>query len=404
VTGALKLGLAVGGPIAAGVLLLRLWIPTGDQVLEIAVAEENGPVLRAAANDFHKRHREIEVQLDERPYDDVHDYVFAAVNGTDRKIHYDAVMVDQPWVAALRGGLAPLSVDGGGVFPESVLASLKSSGCGGPPDFACLVGMPYVGNSQLFAMNRRLLPAAKWPGDWNDVVDLARGFHAPSAYAYALRGKFDDESAVTDEFMPVFWAFSQNGRTSTFAAAAAAAHTLRSLAAASPSPLGVYASYDVSALLLHGNIAMGMTWSDWAMRMTDADPQAARDLEFGPMPGGAPELGIWAIAIPRNTRHEKEAEEFVRFATTREELKKSARNGNPPIRLDLFEDAELAARYPTFKAQRESLIAARTRPAGEHWHDCSEIKIAHALSGFYFGELMLAGSASGIREALATCR
>jgi multiple sugar transport system substrate-binding protein len=317
-------------------------------------------------------------------------------------------MVDQPWIAALRDGLIALSVNGNGdIFPKNVLASLRSTGCAGPPDSYCLAGMPYAGNSELFVLNRRLLHDAQWPVDWNDVLDLAERFRAPAAspaaYAYGLRAKFDDESSMTDEFMPVFWAFGQNGHTRTFAAAAAAAHTLQSLTAMSPLPVGVYGSAEISALLLHGNIAMGMTWSDWAMRMTAADPQAAQDLEFGPMPGGAPELGIWAIAIPKNARHRTEAEKFVRFVTTPEALKESAWNGNPPIRLDLFEDRELAAKYPSFKAQRESLIAARERPAKDRWHDCSEKNIAHALSGLYFGEVALTRSAAEIREALEKC-
>jgi multiple sugar transport system substrate-binding protein len=394
-----RLELVLAALTIAAVLLLRWRFPDQEQMLQIAVAEENGAVLREAAQEFSGQHKEIQIQLDQNPYDEVHDRVFASVNETERGIRYDVVMVDHPWIKPLRNRLAPLEAADISQFPESVLRPAR---CPGSSDPRCLLGIPYVGNSELFVINRRVLPGTKWPADWGSVLGLASQSRAPY-YAYALRAKFDDESSVTDEFMPFYWAY-RNGRTNTFAAAAAAAHTLQSLAARSPLPIGVYGSSEVSALLLQGKIAMGITWSDWAMRMADADPQAVQDLEFGLPPGGQPELGIWLMSIPKNAPHPEAAEEFVRFATRPDALKRAATKSNPPARLDLFDDPELAARYPSFGAQRASLIAARERPAKQDWHGCSETKIAQALSGLYFGEMDLTAASEEIREALDGCK
>lgn len=392
-----RLELALAALIIAAVLLARWRFPDQEQMLEIAVAEENGAVLREAATDFSSQHPKIQIQLDQNPYDEVHNRVFASVN-EKRGIRYDIVMVDQPWIKPLQKGLAHLETADIRQFPESVLRPAR---CPGPSDPRCLLGIPYVGNSELFVINRRLLPTAKWPADWASVLALASQFQSP--YAYALRAKFDDESSVTDEFMPFFWAY-QKGPTKTFAAAAAAAYTLQSLAAKSPLAIGVYGSGEVSALLLQGKIAMGITWSDWAMRMADADPQAVQNLEFGLPPGGQPELGIWLMSIPKNAPHPEAAEEFVRFATQPDALKKAAKKSNPPARLDLFDDPDLATRYPSFRAQRASLMAARERPAKEDWHGCSEKKIAQGLSGLYFGEMDLTAAGEEMRKALEDCR
>jgi hypothetical protein len=59
------------------------------------------------------------------------------------------------------------------------------------------------------------------------------------------------------------------------------------------------------------------------------------------MPGGIQELGVWLLAIPSTARMQDEAEEFIRYATSREQLLIAAIDGNPPPRVSILR--ELAA-------------------------------------------------------------
>ena len=61
--------------------------------------------------------------------------------------------------------------------------------------------------------------------------------------------------------------------------------------------------------------------------------------------------------------------DFLLWATSAEQMKRSAERGNPPTRRSLFTDPELVARYSTYPAQLRSLESSRPRPRTPYWNE-----------------------------------
>ena len=57
------------------------------------------------------------------------------------------------------------------------------------------------------------------------------------------------------------------------------------------------------------------------------------------------------------------------WATSAEQMKRSAQRGNPPTRKSLFNDAELLAKNPAYPAQLRSLESSRPRPRTPYWNE-----------------------------------
>ena len=91
------------------------------------------------------------------------------------------------------------------------------------------------------------------------------------------------------------------------------------------------------------------------------------------MPGGRnpgrAEIGNWLIAIPKQARNSEAAFDFLVWATSAEQMKKSALRGNPPTRRSVFGDAELVAKFPSYPVQLSSLETSRPRPRTPAWNE-----------------------------------
>ena len=100
-------------------------------------------------------------------------------------------------------------------------------------------------------------------------------------------------------------------------------------------------------------------------------------MNFGGLPGGkAPgraEIGNWLIAIPRGSQNGDAAFEFLLWATTAEQMKKSSLTGNPPTRRSVFTDPELLAKFPAYPAQLRSLDTSKPRPRTPQWNEIENV-------------------------------
>jgi multiple sugar transport system substrate-binding protein len=370
-----------------------------ERTLEVAVCEEIGWPIRLALDQFvaerRRHHRGIEFNVHVLSYDKLNQALTQAVH---EKPQFDVVTVDHPWIPSLGPDLQSLPIRDPGTLPPAVLRAVcNSCDAYGTPHAA---GVPYVGNFEMFAINKRILPGMhwpeKWPKNWEEVVDIAGQLRRDSkSIPYGIRASTDD-SSVTDEFMPVYWGQRRD--------VAKAVRTISALAEFNPSIFPVLGSGEISSLILHGDVAMGVVWSDWAMQMGDADPDLVhRDVEFGPVPGGAPELGIWLLSIPNNAPHRRLASEFVEFAGSQDQLRAAGLVGNPPIREELLDDPGLKLRYGyLLAAQRESMRTTRARPSCKQWNEI-EKEIAQALRERYYRNVTDDETAAKITRAFEAC-
>ena len=117
---------------------------------------------------------------------------------------------------------------------------------------------------------------------------------------------------------------------------------------------------------------MSINWPAWISSFSDpAKSKVIGKMEFTTLPGakkpGQAEIGNWLIAIPRDSQNAEDAIDFLLWATSAEQMKRSAQRGNPPTRKSLFRDAELVAKNPAYPAQLRSLESSRPRPRTPYW-------------------------------------
>ena len=141
------------------------------------------------------------------------------------------------------------------------------------------------------------------------------------------------------------------------------------------SPPG-YASFnadEVGAHLLQGTAAMSINWPAWISSFSDpAKSKVIGKMEFTTLPGaqkpGQAEIGNWLIAIPRDSQNTEAAMDFLLWATSAEQMKRSAQRGNPPTRKSLFQRSRAGrkvSRVPGAVAFARKLAAATAHAALE---------------------------------------
>jgi multiple sugar transport system substrate-binding protein len=197
-------------------------------------------------------------------------------------------------------------------------------------------------------------------------------------YGYVMRAA--QGNAVVADFMPIFWAFGAEmfdagGRpTVNSPEGVAALRFMLELGKYSPPGYQGFNADEVSAHLLQGTAAMSINWPAWISAFNEAaKSKVVGQMEFTTLPGatlaGRAEIGNWLISIPRDAANKEAAFDFLIWATSPEQMKRSALRGNPPTRRSLFKDAELLAKFPSYPAQLNSLESSRPRPRTPLWNE-----------------------------------
>ena len=260
--------------------------------------------------------------------------------------------------------------------------------CRHPYKTGSLYALPYVGNSQLFFYRKDLFEKylINPPATWDDVLAAAKtiqekettGANGGQVYGYVERAA-QGNAAVAD-FMPIFWAFGgemfdANGKpTVNTPQGIAALQFMIDLGKYSPPGYASFNADDVGAHLLQGTAAMSINWPAWISSFSDqTKSKVIGKMAFTTLPGaeksGQAEIGNWLIAIPRDSHNAEAAVDFLLWATSAEQMKRSAQRGNPPTRKSLFQDPELVAKYPAYPAQLRSLESSRPRPRTPYWNE-----------------------------------
>ena len=364
---------------------------TGRKQLTLAVVSGvEGDALKQAAKDYESQ-TGTHIDVVEFPYANLFEKELI-----DLKAHtgaYDLIMLDDPWFPRfgseqLLTDLSPLLQKRGQSGPDADFVQTSVALCRYPYQIGPFYALPYVGNSQLFFYRKDLFEkySLKEPATWNDVLAAAKtiqeketaGADGAKTYGYVMRAA-QGNAAVAD-FMPIFWAFGgemfdASGKpTVNSAEGIAALELMLELGKYSPPGYASFNADDVGAHLLQGTAAMSINWPAWISSF--ANPSKSKvigKMEFTTLPSaqkpGQAEIGNWLIAIPRDSRNADAAMDFLLWATSAEQMKRSAQRGNPPTRKSLFQDAELLAKFPAYPAQLRSLETSRPRPRTPQWNE-----------------------------------
>jgi multiple sugar transport system substrate-binding protein len=366
----------------------------GGAVKQLSLAVNSGvegDALKAAARDYEAQ-TGVRVQINEFPYNNLFEKELIDLQAETGA--YDLVMLDDPWFPRFStqnylADLAPLFEKKSLRGPDDDFVPASLALCREPYETGKLHALPYVGNSQLFFYRRDLFEkhGLRPPATWDDVLAAARVIHereqagAPGGnrlHGYVMRAA--QGNAVVADFMPIFWAFGAEmfdaeGRpTVNSPEGVAALKFMLELGKYAPPGYQGFNADEVSAHLLQGTAAMSINWPAWIGAFSDpARSKVVGQMEFANMPGaknpGRAEIGNWLLAIPRASRNTDAAFDFLLWATSPEQMKRSALRGNPPTRKSVFTDAELLAKFPAYPAQLRSLSDSRPRPRTPLWNE-----------------------------------
>ena len=359
---------------------------TGSKQLTLAVVSGvEGDALKQAARDYETQ-TGTHINIAEFPYQNLFEKELIDLKA--RTGAYDLIMLDDPWFPRFASGqflteLTPLLQRRGQSGPDSDFVATSIALCRHPYQTGPLYALPYVGNSQLFFYRKDLFEkhSLKEPATWQDVLTAARTIQEKEngrVYGYVMRAA-QGNAAVAD-FMPIFWAFGgemfdTSGKPVVNSPEGIAAlEFMLELGKYSPPGYASFNADEVGAHLLQGTAAMSINWPAWISSFADATKsKVIGKMEFTTLPGaqkpGQAEIGNWLIAIPRDSQNAEAAMDFLLWAGSAEQMKRSAERGNPPTRQSLFRDAELVAKNPGFPAQLRSLESSRPRPRTPYWNE-----------------------------------
>jgi multiple sugar transport system substrate-binding protein len=369
------------------VLLLTVSCTPRNQLTLAVVSGVEGDALKQAARDYETQ-TGVHINIAEFPYTNLFEKELIDLKA--RTGAYDLIMLDDPWfprfaTEQLLTDLTPLFQQRGQSGPDSNFVDTSVALCRHPYQTGALYALPYVGNSQLFFYRKDLFEkhSLKQPSTWQDVLTAAKTINeqensGAKVYGYVMRAA-QGNAAVAD-FMPIFWAFggemfdAAGKPTVNSPEGIAALQFMLELGKYSPPGYASFNADDVGAHLLQGTAAMSINWPAWISSFSDASKsKVIGKMEFTTLPGGQKpgqaEIGNWLIAIPRDSQNAAAAMDFLLWATTAEQMKRSAERGNPPTRKSLFQDAELIAKNPVYPAQLRSLESSRPRPRTPYWNE-----------------------------------
>ena len=390
----------------------------GDGRTELTIAVNSGvegDALKAAAADYEAQHN-VHVTIAEFPYANL--FEKELVDLANRTGAYDLIMLDDPWFPRYTAGeeylsdLAPLYEKRGLKGPDEDFVKSSLALCRHPFETGKLYALPYVGNSQLYFYRKDLFEKYSLgkPERWDDVLRAAQTIsEKEKIHGYVMRAS--QGNAVVADFLPLFWAFGAEmfdsaGRpTVNSPEGISALKFMIELGKYSPPGYASFNADEVSAHLLQGTAAQSINWPAWIPAFSDASKsKVLGKVEITTVPGqkraGQAEIGNWLIAIPQAARNREAAFDFLLWATSAAELRKSALRGNPPTRTSVFNDAELQAKYPSYPAQLKSLSTSRPRPRTPLWNEI-ENSFGIFLSKANSGELQPEDALNQANEELA---
>ena len=366
----------------------------GKQLTLAVISGVEGDALKQAALDYEAQ-TGTHINIAQFPYASL--FEKESIDLQARTGAYDLIMLDDPWFPRFASeqfltDLTPLLQKRGQTGLDSDFIETSIALCRHPYQTGPLFALPYVGNSQLFFYRKDLFEkhSLKEPATWNDVLAAAKTIHEKETtganggqlYGYVMRAA-QGNAAVAD-FMPIFWAFGgemfdESGKpTVNSPQGIEALQFMLELGKYSPPGYPSFNAEEVGAHLLQGTAAMSINWPVWISRFNE--PSKSRvigKIEFTTLPGvnkpGQAEIGNWLIAIPRDSQNAEAAMDFLLWATTAEQMKRSAQRGNPPTRRSLFKDPELLAANPAYPAQLRSLENSRPRPRTPQWNEIENV-------------------------------
>ena len=371
--------------VAAATVSFAATVAAADLTVAVPSGSE-GDGLRAAAADYSAM-KGIAIDIVQAPYANL--FEKAANAGSTKSGAYDIVLMDDPWLPffAENGYLEPLGAyyqaigtDG----PDNDFLAKSLAVCRSPYATGRFVCLPYVGNAQMFFYDPAQFAKNgldRAPRTWDEVIAAGSKITADGKqqnFGYVMRAA--EGNPVVADFMPIFWSyggemFDANRQPNLVTPEAKKAmEVFLKLKEISPPGVESFNADEVGTFMAQGTAASSINWPNWVA--TFEDPNQSRvvgKIAYTAIPSGthagSSEIGHWLMGITADSKNKQAAFDFMIWATSPEQIKKSVTRGNPPVRFSVFTDPELTAQpqFRHFPVLMEAINFSTPRPRHPKW-------------------------------------
>jgi multiple sugar transport system substrate-binding protein len=338
-------------------------------------------VLRANLPEFEKK-TGIKVQLDVAPIGDLYKKQLLSLSTAAR---YDAMFMDEPWIAPLSEFLLPLTERARGYDMTDFVPTALAAGAFQGVQYA----LPVDPNMQLLVYRKDLLDqkGLKPPTTWEDLLAAAKALNDPAKEQYGIAVTASSDIQTCLYMLVSMWSQGAElvtaegkGGVNTPAGRKGVEIYLELLKYAPPN-VRSYTSADVLKAMQTGQAAMAIQWASAAKPMEDPTRSTvAGKLGYTLVPKAVrqtPMRGVWTIGIAKNSSNQDAAWEFAKWLSSKEfglaaAKFPSALSAIHSPRVSVLQDPGTKAALPYVETLLASLKIAKERPRLREFADIQE--------------------------------
>jgi multiple sugar transport system substrate-binding protein len=344
----------------------------------------------------------VKIEIVEAPYDSLYSKLVNTFKSSDST--YDLVMMDDPWMPKFGTDDSLSDLGALGIQQDSDIAQVVwDVGTWPPPrgpvppsekdKKAALLGVTIVGNVEMFMYRKDLTDP---PASYDDVLANAKAQNKSDFAGYLIRGKATNP--VVADFLPILWSFGGDvfddnwnvvfDNDQSLAAVKFLVDDLKAVAEADPANTD---AADRDRLMAIGQGYQSSTWpGEINTAVLGEGSTVVGKVGFIPIPKGPSGKGVgmmgnWMLGVPKASKNQQAAADFIKYMLQADTQKTYAENGGIPSRTSVLKDSSLTDKNPYFPVLADALTAPPNwRPRTDQWNAVETIMGTHlnaALAG-----------------------
>jgi multiple sugar transport system substrate-binding protein len=276
-----------------------------------------------------------------------------------------------------------------------------------------LLGVTIVGNVEMFMWRKDLTPNG--PASYDEVLANAKAQNKPNFAGYIIRGKATNP--VVADFLPILWSFGGDvfdeswnvvfDNDSSLKAVKFLVEDLKAVAQTGPDTTDAAERDKIMAT------GQGYQSSVWPGEINTAvlgeGTTVTGKVGFQPIPKGPSGKGVgmmgnWMLGIPKASKNQQAAADFIKWMLQADIQKTYAQNGGIPSRTSVLKDSSLQEKNPYFGVLADALQAPPNwRPRTDQWNAVETIlgqELNKALAGQESAEDVVKNASQQIRQLM----
>ena len=364
----------------------------------------------------------VKINIVEAPYADLYTKLVNAFQANDST--YDLAMMDDPWMPKFGTMGALSSLEPLGIQKDTDVAQVVwDVGTWPPPRGPVppsekakqqqLLGVTIVGNVEMFMWRKDITPNG--PASYDEVLANAKAQNKSNFAGYIIRGKATNP--VVADFLPILWSFGGDvfdenwnvvfDNAQSLAAVKFLVNDLKAVAQADP------ASSDAAERDKAMATGQGYQSSTWPGEINTAvlgpgttvkDKVGFEPIPKGPSGNGVGMMGNWMLGIPKASKNQQAAADFIKWMLQKDTQMTYAQNGGIPSRTSVLKDPSLQSANPYFSVLADALQAPPNwRPRTNQWNNVETIlgqELNKALAGQQSAQDVVTNASKQIRDLM----